>query len=46
MSAVEHKKNGHFVRNDELIVPDRVPGDEAGGDWGTDCMLLDQENFS
>ena len=46
MSAVEHKKNGHFVRGGELMVPESVPGDDAGDDWGTDCMPLDHDNFS
>jgi hypothetical protein len=46
MSAVEHKHPGHFVRDQTLLECRRIAGDHAGEDWGTDTMLLTDDNFS
>lgn len=46
MSAVEHKHPGHFVRGENLIGSDRIPGDVAPDDWATDTQLLDDDEFS
>lgn len=46
MSAVEHKHPGHFVRGESLLECTRAVGDDADEDWGTDTMLLSEEEFS
>lgn len=46
MSAVEHKHPGHFIKGETLLECRRIAGDNAGEDWGTDTMLLTDDNFS
>lgn len=47
MSAIEHKKPGHFVNSsDELRPFDRVPGDEDVDGWDCDTMHLSEDNYS
>ncbi|KAJ8605904.1 hypothetical protein CTAYLR_004198 [Chrysophaeum taylorii] len=47
MSAVEHKHPGFCVSSrNELRELERVPGDEDAEGWGTDTVLLSEENYS
>lgn len=47
MSAVEHKHPGFCVSSrNELREIERVPGDKDLDGWGTDTMLLSEENYS
>ena len=46
MSAVEHKHPGFHIRDGELNLSPRIPGDHDGDDWGIDVVPLSDENFS
>ena len=44
MSAVEHKINGTFIKDGQLVMQERVFGD--GDDWEVETIPLENDEFS
>ena len=46
MSAVEHKINGTFIKDGQLVMQERVFGDEPPDDWEVETIPLENDEFS